>query len=148
MLNFPCRALPAAGVLLALAAFAGAGSSGASDGQSGADLYRTYCVACHGAEGKGDGSLARSLRTPPTDLTLMARSNQGVFPHELVRRIVDGRQKVPGHGGGDMPAWGEAFSRTREGADEEEIAKKVDELVKHVESLQRPAAPASTPASV
>jgi mono/diheme cytochrome c family protein len=139
MSSFPRRAFAVAGALLALAAFTWAGSSGASNGETGAHLYRIYCVACHGAEGRGDGALAGSLRTRPSDLTVLARNNQGAFPFELVHRIVDGRQKVPGHGGGDMPAWGDAFARSRDGSDEAAIAKKIELLVHHVASLQRSA---------
>jgi mono/diheme cytochrome c family protein len=36
---------------------------------SGAALYAQNCVACHGAEGMGDGPLAKSLPVPPANLT-------------------------------------------------------------------------------
>ncbi len=35
----------------------------------GARLYPAHCVACHGAQGRGDGPAAQGLRTPPADLT-------------------------------------------------------------------------------
>lgn len=35
----------------------------------GADLYRTHCLVCHGAEGRGDGPAARSLNPPPVNFT-------------------------------------------------------------------------------
>jgi len=34
----------------------------------GAELYRIYCAACHGAEGRGDGTVAAHFRRMP-DLT-------------------------------------------------------------------------------
>ena len=36
-----------------------------SDASSGKQMFRDYCAACHGMEGKGDGPVARFLRTPP-----------------------------------------------------------------------------------
>jgi mono/diheme cytochrome c family protein len=35
----------------------------------GAALFAENCTACHGAEGRGDGSLAKTLAVPPADLT-------------------------------------------------------------------------------
>jgi putative copper resistance protein D len=35
---------------------------------SGAALYEQHCAACHGADGSGDGPLARGLPRPPVDL--------------------------------------------------------------------------------
>ncbi len=35
----------------------------------GKELYNTWCQACHGKEGKGDGLNAFTLSPPPSDLT-------------------------------------------------------------------------------
>ncbi len=35
----------------------------------GAALYPAYCASCHGADGHGDGPMARNLTVPPADLT-------------------------------------------------------------------------------
>ena len=35
-------------------------------------LFRAYCAACHGADGKGGGPAAASLKSPPPDLTLIS----------------------------------------------------------------------------
>jgi mono/diheme cytochrome c family protein len=37
--------------------------------QRGAELYSNNCVQCHGADGKGDGSVAPGLKNKPFDLT-------------------------------------------------------------------------------
>src|SRR5207237_10695934 len=34
---------------------------------TGAGLYRTHCVSCHGTTGAGDGPAGRSLPRPPAD---------------------------------------------------------------------------------
>ena len=46
----------------------------------GAQFYAKNCVACHGTSGQGDGVLAANLDQAPTDLTLLARKNDGTFP--------------------------------------------------------------------
>jgi mono/diheme cytochrome c family protein len=48
----------------------------------GAQLFAQNCVACHGAGGRGDGKLAKSLDIPPADLTaehLWAHSDGEMF---------------------------------------------------------------------
>lgn len=105
-------------------------------GNDGASLFRTYCVSCHGKEAKGDGPLAEHLRFHPPDLTLLAKHNKGKFDGEKVHRIVDGREPVKGHGGPDMPVWGDAFKRSGEGFGEAAVKARIDAIVKHLESLQ------------
>lgn len=99
-------------------------------------LFRTYCASCHGTSAKGDGPLAASMRQRPADLTEIARRNKGVFPSEQVYRIIDGRQPVKGHGGSDMPVWGDVFARTSGGADEASITTRIQALVRYIEGLQ------------
>jgi mono/diheme cytochrome c family protein len=79
---------------------------------SGIDTFNSYCATCHGTGGKGDGPLASSLRTRPPDLTLLAARNGGKFDPDQVAQIIDGRNPVKGHGGGEMPVWGEIFAKS------------------------------------
>jgi mono/diheme cytochrome c family protein len=55
----------------------------APDGQQvqfvGSELFRSYCVACHGKAGLGDGVLLDLMKKRPPDLTQFTRSNGGVF---------------------------------------------------------------------
>lgn len=103
---------------------------------AGSDLFRSYCATCHGTGAKGDGPLAEMLKKRPADLTLFASKNGGTYPAELVGKIIDGRQQVAGHGGKDMPIWGDAFKESGGGSDEAAIKARVDALVRHLESLQ------------
>jgi mono/diheme cytochrome c family protein len=103
---------------------------------AGSSVYKTYCEVCHGHFGQGDGPLADSLRSRPSDLTALARKNGGVFPREQVERTVDGRKPVKGHGGADMPVWGDAFKNVRERYDEAAIKAKIKAVVDHLETLQ------------
>ena len=103
---------------------------------SGIAVYKTYCAVCHGADGKGDGPLAGSLRIRPPDLTLLAKKDGGDYPKGKIHRIVDGRNPVKGHGGPDMPVWGDAFSRTTYDNDADAVRRKIESLVKYIEMLQ------------
>lgn len=102
----------------------------------GSDLYRNYCVTCHGKSGRGDGALAEMLKKRPPDLTMFSRNNGGVFPSEMVRKIVDGRQPVAGHGGRDMPVWGDAFKSAHGGGGETAVQERIEALVRYLETLQ------------
>jgi mono/diheme cytochrome c family protein len=112
---------------------------------SGADLFKTYCSSCHGRSAKGDGPLVSYMKKPPPDLTLFAQRNGGKYPSELVRQIIDGREPISGHGGPDMPAWGDAFKQSRGGLSEAEIKARIDALVRYLEGVQLRSARASEP---
>jgi mono/diheme cytochrome c family protein len=103
---------------------------------SGSYVFRAYCASCHGPEGRGDGPLAEDLRYRPANLTLIAKRNGGEFPTELVVRIVDGRKRVRGHGGPDMPVWGDAFRNVDAGFDEAAAQEKIRAVVDHLKTIQ------------
>jgi mono/diheme cytochrome c family protein len=99
-------------------------------------VFKTYCASCHGASAQGDGPLANSMRRRPSNLTEITKRNKGNYPADLVYRIIDGRQKVGGHGGPDMPVWGDAFMRTSEGADEASVRYRIQALVDYLATVQ------------
>jgi mono/diheme cytochrome c family protein len=136
MKTFATR-LALSGVLIAIASVStgGAAQSKGQLGFSGSGLFINYCATCHGESATGNGPLAAMLRKRPANLTLLARSNGGVFSPEMVARIIDGRKPLAGHGGGDMPAWGDAFARSAEGA--ENIPDKIAALVIYLETIQQ-----------
>jgi mono/diheme cytochrome c family protein len=105
----------------------------------GASLFKTYCATCHGVTGRGDGPMADQLRFRPSDLTLVARRNGGKFPFDKVQQVMDGRSPVKGHGGPDMPVWGDAFRNAWEGYDEKQVAEKIRRLSDYIASIQEPA---------
>lgn len=105
---------------------------------SGSALFSSYCASCHGVAAKGDGPLADQLRVRPSDLTLLARHNKGKWDGEKVRRSIDGRDPLKGHGGTDMPVWGDAFKASRDGNTEDAVKERIQALVEHIQSLQAP----------
>lgn len=131
------RAMALAPALLGLAALgAGCGPEPAPP-VSGEALFRTHCVACHGAEGRGDGPLAEELRRRPADLTALARGGDG-FDAEAVKRSIDGRRVVPSHGPRDMPVWGVVFGVRHVGEPFyfQRSGQELDALVAYLAALQ------------
>ena len=144
----------ALGAMILFGAFIGlfAASLAATQNQSdetysvakGRVTYRIYCINCHGAEARGDGTLAELLTTVPTDLTQLAKNNDGTYPIEKVRESVDGTKRVQGHGLEEMPVWGDVFqvsSVEPSGSDEtaeERAIRKIQELVAFLETVQEP----------
>ena len=102
----------------------------------GGELFRTYCASCHGTAARGDGPLASAMTRKPADLTEIAQRNGGLYPSELVFRTIDGKNPVRGHGGPDMPVWGDAFARSRDGSDPEKVRSMIQSLVDFLESVQ------------
>jgi mono/diheme cytochrome c family protein len=103
---------------------------------AGSGLYSTYCVACHGADAKGNGPLASSLKKKPADLTQLTKRNNGTFPAEMVAQVIDGKNPVKGHGGGDMPVWGEALLNSQDGGSQAAVKTRIDALVNYLASKQ------------
>jgi mono/diheme cytochrome c family protein len=102
----------------------------------GSATFKTYCASCHGKSGGGDGPLAKHLRFAPADLARIAKRNGGTFDFAKLAKVIDGRQPLKGHGGTDMPVWGDAFLQSREGYDAAKVKQKIDELVHYLASLQ------------
>ena len=84
------------------------------DADIGAALYTDYCAACHGTSGKGDGDMANLMTVPATNLTILAKNNDGMFPMLKVIHIIDGRTGVRAHGG-PMPVFGRVFMSAEPG---------------------------------
>jgi mono/diheme cytochrome c family protein len=102
---------------------------------SGKEMYTTYCAVCHGTDGKGGGPAASALKVPPTDLTILSKSNGGKFPSLKVTSTIRGEADLPAHGSKEMPVWGTLFwsmSRGHGG----EVQQRVANLSHYIESLQ------------
>jgi mono/diheme cytochrome c family protein len=118
-------------------------SSAAADDMSlGKELFVEACAVCHGIDGKGDGEFASQLKTVPPDLTQLLKGNGDVYPFAKVYHIIDGRSGLRGHGNGDMPIWGNVFSREATGGTQPYSAEllvraRMVALVEYVESIQQ-----------
>ena len=99
--------------------------------------YGRYCVSCHGPQAKGDGPLARDLRVPVPDLTTLAQRSGGKFPQDRVVQVIQAGDTVRGHGTADMPAWGDAFKKTK-GTGEATVDAAIRNLSQYLRTRQQP----------
>jgi mono/diheme cytochrome c family protein len=97
-------------MIAALVGAIGAGQPWVAFGQQKVDLgkreYDANCAVCHGPTGKGDGPWAGYGKEIVSDITGLAKKNNGVFPFARVYEFVDGTQMVKAHGTREMPIWG------------------------------------------
>lgn len=109
-------------------------------GFTGAQLFARFCASCHGAQGRGDGPVAATLKVEVPDLTRLVKRQGDPFPVEQVRRIVDGREVLAAHGARRMPVWGYEFATATASEPEsgaENAAEVVGRVVDHLKTLQR-----------
>ena len=115
--------------LIAAALLAGVTSAQAADtsdaARRGMEHYRIFCANCHGAQADGNGPTAKLLKIAPTDLTVIAISNNGQFDAERVFKALDRPHLV----GGDarMPVF----------SDNLEIRTALD-IVEFLKTVQKP----------
>ena len=128
----------------ALSAVAAVGCAGAlADApQLGRDHYEAKCAVCHGADGKGNGPVAIMLTQKPSDLTMMSKNNDGVFPFWTAYEIIDGRKGVGAHGTREMPVWGKELYQAGRGGSQgistETIVRgQIMELLIYLRSIQQ-----------
>src|ERR1035438_1296961 len=85
--------------------------AGRTSASSGKEMYRAYCAACHGTDGKGDGPASAALKSLPSDLTVLAGRNAGKFPELRVFGPINGHPPVAARGSKAMPTWGAVFGQ-------------------------------------
>jgi mono/diheme cytochrome c family protein len=103
-----------------------------TDPTSGSEMFKSYCAACHGARGKGDGPAAPALKVAPSDLTQLSARNQGKFPAAKVAAILQ-QGSIAAHGSTDMPTWGPVFDALN---DKAVTTLRIANLTSYIEGLQ------------
>lgn len=108
--------------------------------------FNTYCSVCHGRNARGNGPVAKELKTPPADLTSISARSGGVFPAEAVFKTIEGLDMPPAHGTSEMPIWGALFVRQAVGEgvlieDAQTAARvatdRIKRLVRYLETIQQ-----------
>lgn len=102
---------------------------------SGKLMYQEHCATCHGMDAKGAGPMASLLKTPPADLTLLAKHHAGKFPREYVSSVLEFGTGPTAHGSSDMPAWGPIF-RYYDKQNERAVQQRIRNLCDYLASLQ------------
>ena len=92
-------------------------------------LYVSYCLLCHGSEGKGDGPLAKAMDISPADLSTTVRSRSDTILTKIITG--EGRQTITGRDRHNllseaMPEWKDVFS-----------ANQVQALIAYLRFLSR-----------
>ena len=100
----------------------------------GAKIFRSYCAACHGANGTGDGPVAAVLKTRVPDLTAIARRNRGEFPAARIRSVIAGDEDHAAHGSRTMPIWGPIFHQIEDDQDMGYV--RLENVVEYLKSIQ------------
>ena len=75
-------------------------------------LYVSYCLLCHGVDGKGGGPLAKAMKIDTADLTTTVRSRSDTILTKIITG--DGRQTITGRDRHNllseaMPEWKTVF---------------------------------------
>ncbi len=71
----------------------------------GKEIYETYCLACHGKDGKGDGPAGKELSPKPSDLSFIMKRHIATDEY-LFWTISEGGKPV----GSSMPAYKDVLS--------------------------------------
>jgi hypothetical protein len=108
----------------------------------GSEEFQVSCAVCHGSDGRGNGSMAPYLTIKPSDLTQLARNNDGRFPFLEVFQMIDGRQEIAVHGTRAMPIWGDRYkaeATVKYGPYNTEtvVRGRILELVQYLEAIQQ-----------
>jgi mono/diheme cytochrome c family protein len=103
----------------------------------GASIFRNYCAACHGLDGRGNGPVSKVLKREVPDLTRLSQRNRGAFPDLHVRNTImlGGDDLVTAHGSKEMPIWGPIFHKIE--LDQDLGYVRLENVTKYLESLQR-----------
>lgn len=106
-----------------------------SNSTSGKQMFADYCAPCHGLSAKGDGPAASALKTPPADLTQLAKKNNGKFPMDRVMNDLRQGSSLSSHGSSDMPVWGPLF-KSLDTTNPVIVDQRIRNLSVYIESLQ------------
>jgi mono/diheme cytochrome c family protein len=103
-------------ILVLIVAHAPAFSASPPPAYEGRRLYVSYCLLCHGTDGKGDGPLAKAMQISPADLTTTVRSRSDTILTKIITG--EGKQTITGRDRHNllseaMPEWKDVFNESQ-----------------------------------
>lgn len=103
----------------------------------GASIFRHYCAACHGLDGRGNGPVSEALKRKVPDLTRLSLRNHSSFPAIHVRTVIMFGEDdlLPAHGSKEMPIWGPIFHEIEFDQDLGNV--RLENVTEYLESIQR-----------
>lgn len=123
----------ALGVFLSSTASTVMAEKGAKKNNPGQKLFMQYCATCHGADAKGNGPTAKTLKKAPADLTKIEKID-GKFPKFRIQRVISGEDSLDSHGSREMPVWGSVL-RQKAGPGFAQL--EIYNLTNYLESIQK-----------
>lgn len=101
-------------------------------------MYSSYCAPCHGTDGRGNGPVAGALKSQPTDLTMLAKTNNGKYPDSHVVAVLQFGSELPAHGTAQMPVWGPLLGKISNNSAHRatETQLRIANLSRYLQSLQ------------
>ncbi len=102
---------------------------------SGKQMYANYCAPCHGVDGRGQGPVSTALKTPPIDLTVLARNNHGRFPDSHIVSVLENGAELASHGTPEMPVWGPILGKMNQTNPQDRMLR-VSNLSRYLETMQ------------
>lgn len=103
-------------------------------GFDGKQMFTQFCAACHGEDGRGSGPAATAMKATPTDLTQIAKRNNGKFDTLHLKYIING-QGVAAHGSEIMPVWGDVFKSISANGTFADM--RINAILKYMQGIQR-----------
>jgi len=98
-------------------------------------MYSNYCAPCHGADGRGNGPVAGALKSQPTDLTTLTKTNNGKYPDAHVVAVLEFGSSLPAHGSAQMPVWGPLLGKMDTGRGQD-TRLRIANLSRYLHSIQ------------
>lgn len=102
---------------------------------SGKQMFSSYCAPCHGMDARGHGPVAPALKTAPTDLTALAKNNNGKFPDTHIVSVLQNGSTLPAHGTAEMPVWGPILGKMNV-TNPQDKTLRISNLSRYLETLQ------------
>jgi len=102
---------------------------------NGKQMYSNYCAPCHGVDGRGQGPVASALKTPPVDLSVLRRNNNGKFPDAHIVTVLENGSEISSHGSAEMPVWGPILGKMNQ-ANTQDRLLRISNLSRYLESIQ------------
>lgn len=130
-----------AGITFAATTFS-AGAQDVRDMQVhfGSQIFKLFCVGCHGVDGRGNPPVSRALMLNDVDLTTIAQRSNGDFSSDEVKSAITGLDDT-GHARVKMAPWAQMFAEEFDAfaagiAVDELVDRRLDHLVAYIESIQ------------
>ncbi len=102
---------------------------------NGKEMFAALCASCHGEDGRGHGAVATEHRVMPIDLTVLSKSQHGVYPKAHVVHVLQYGAQVPSHTSVEMPVWGPGLGKINQ-EDPRDRQLRINNLSSYLESIQ------------